>query len=222
MQSFFIFFSSSAVERRQCCRYRCQRTIAYCARSLACARWQWQWLCKCFDFFASITVWLLLSIHHLFNCANDFEILLLYTKYKKKRHYLMWFILICRELVWRVAFAEEKLEKEEEKNSTKLWHRTEQTSLLSLCETNCWGVCIHEPIRIYRLFVVILYLSVKIEREREKLLYNVDVMKNELNSMFSFFSNLSWSIVVPYGSFSISTFACAFLLSHGIQFFIRL
>lgn len=71
---------------------------------------------KCYCFYPSFYLWVWCIV-----------------RLKWKAHYLIWFILICRELVWR-------------RRKKKLWHRTEQTLLLSLlqqfvvcvCLCRCW------------------------------------------------------------------------------------
>lgn len=63
-----------------------------------------------------------------------------FETHKWKAHYSTWFILICRELVWR---------------RKKLWHRTEQTSLLSLNWNNfvLWVCLCRVAICVYVFFL---------------------------------------------------------------------
>lgn len=138
---------------------------------------------------------------------------LLGTKWRKEHHYLIWFILIYAERTgvesWFAAHSKtRKMGKMKKKKhfNTKLWHRTEQTPLLSLYETNCWGsVCV---VYVHLTFVCVILRICSCqrrdgeiglrEREREnksKAAYNVDGCNGKRVKLYlNFFSSYSGSI----------------------------
>lgn len=111
MQSLFIFFPSSALERRQNDRYRHRRTSSHCVFGCLLAHGDSG------NGYVSALITL-----PLFNRANDFEIHYFCTQMRRKEHhYLIWFILIYAERTgvesWFAAAA--KLEKWEKKEANK-------------------------------------------------------------------------------------------------------
>lgn len=181
MQSLFIFFPSSALERRQNDRYRHRRTSSHCVFGCLLAHGDSG------NGYVSALITL-----PLFNRANDFEIHYFCTQMRRKEHhYLIWFILIYAERTgvesWFAAAA--KLEKWEKKKRIKKLQRKIMTSNGTNSTTfSLWNKLLCCVVYVYLSFVcVISYVQScqrrdgEIERENKSEACNVDVMENEFN-----------------------------------------